>query len=142
MSAGGIVVGVDGSAQSVGALRWASWLATTTGLPLRAVTAWRVPPGYGGMYLPESWSPKDDATSSLDRAVDEAFPDGPPTDLQLRVRQGHPVPVLIEESRDATTLVVGSRGRGGFTGLLLGSVSAECARHAGCPVVIVPEAPR
>jgi nucleotide-binding universal stress UspA family protein len=54
------------------------------------------------------------------------------------VREGQPAEVLVAESKDAELLVVGSRGLGGFRGLLLGSVGQQCAHHAACPVVIVP----
>ena len=57
--------------------------------------------------------------------------------IEQRVVQGAPAAVLVEQSRDADLLIVGSRGHGGFTELLLGSVSQQCAHHAECPVVIV-----
>jgi nucleotide-binding universal stress UspA family protein len=138
--AGPIVVGVDGSPQSRRALQWAARMSAATGRPIRAVIAWHVPFGYGGMYLPESWSPGDDAAHLLADTVDQAFPGGRPVGLRTHVHAGHPVAVLLDECADATMLVVGSRGRGGFGGLLLGSVSAECARHAPCPVLVVRDA--
>jgi nucleotide-binding universal stress UspA family protein len=57
------------------------------------------------------------------------------------VREGQPARVLLDEARDADLLVVGSRGLGGFRGLLLGSVSQQCAHHAACPLVIVRSRP-
>ena len=61
--------------------------------------------------------------------------------IEVKVVEGSPVDVLHDESRDAAVVVVGSRGRGGFSGLLLGSVSQRVAQHAACPVVIVPSPP-
>ena len=63
-------------------------------------------------------------------------------EIELQAIQGAPAGVLVAASRDADLLVVGSRGHGGFVGLLLGSVSQQCAHHAECPVVIVHAAPR
>jgi len=136
-SAGRIVVGVDGSEQSEQALRWATRMSLATGAQIDAVIAWHVPVGYGGAYLPESWSPKDDARATLTRTVDAVFAAGRPTGMRLLVRQGPATQALLDAGRGAEMLIVGSRGRGGFAGLLLGSVSAACAQHAGCPVLIV-----
>jgi nucleotide-binding universal stress UspA family protein len=132
-----IVVGVDGSEQSEQALRWATRMSLATGAQIDAVTAWHVPVGYGGTYLPESWSPKDDARATLIRAIDAVFAGGRPAGLRLLVRQGPAARALLDASAGAEMLIVGSRGRGGFVGLLLGSVSAACAQHADCPVLIV-----
>ena len=67
-----------------------------------------------------------------------SIPDPGGVDIERRVVVGAPGAVLVAESREADLLVVGSRGHGGFAGLLLGSVSQQCAHHAACPVVIVP----
>ena len=75
--------------------------------------------------------------AELTRQVDQVFGAHRPQDLRLVVREGYPAHVLIEASKDAALLVVGSRGHGGFVGLLLGSVSANCAERANCPVVVV-----
>lgn len=63
-------------------------------------------------------------------------------DIERAVVEGAPAPALLEAAEGAALLVVGSRGRGGFTGLLLGSVSQQCAHHAPCPLVIVPPSER
>ena len=73
----------------------------------------------------------------VDKAVREAFGDDVPAGLTTSVVFGHPSKVLVHESEDATMLVVGRRGHGGFRGLLLGSVSAACVAHAKCPVLVI-----
>ena len=79
------------------------------------------------------------ATADLDAAVSDLVPPAGVA-VELDVKQGIAAEVLVESSRDADLLVVGSRGRGGFAGLLLGSVSQRCAERASCPVVVVPNA--
>ncbi|HZC51001.1 MAG TPA: universal stress protein [Mycobacterium sp.] len=133
-----IVVGVDGSAPSKLALRWADYLARAMGgAQLRAVIAWHVPASYGWPSYPAHWTPEADAERCLIDAVDEVFVGGQPLGMDLAVREGGAAKVLLEQSRGASMLIVGSRGHGGFTGLLLGSVSMACAEHAGCPVLVV-----
>ena len=135
---GRVVVGVDGSNASVAALRWAAKVGGALGLEVDAVATWEYPAnegGYAGGF--GGWNPEEDAAAILARAVDTAFDGAGLTGLSSHVRRGHPAPVLIEASHHAELLVVGSRGHGGFTGLLLGSVSAQCVAHAGCPVVVV-----
>ncbi|MBT1003785.1 universal stress protein [Paenarthrobacter sp. DKR-5] len=135
-----IVVGVDGSAPSVQALRWAGRLAPTLGASIAAVAAWEFPAESAfGAYPPVDWNPEQDAAAALDEAVTEAFGEAVPDGLQRRVLRGQAARVLLEESRPAAMLIVGSRGHGGFAGLLLGSVSSACAEHAGCPVLVVHE---
>jgi nucleotide-binding universal stress UspA family protein len=132
-----IVVGVDGSEQSTVALSWAVRISATTGASIDAVTAWHFPLNSGWGYVPDAWDPETDATRCLTDSVDEAFGAERPAGLRLLVREGLPAKVLLEESKGATMLIVGSRGHGGFAGLLLGSVSATCAEHAKCPVLVV-----
>jgi nucleotide-binding universal stress UspA family protein len=132
-----IVVGVDGSEPSRKALRWAASAAEATGATVDALTVWHLPVSYGWSFVPDEWNPSVDATHSLNKAVDAAFPDGRPSRLNLVVKEGVPAKVLLEESKTATLLVLGCRGHGGVAGLLLGSVSANCAEHASCPVLVV-----
>lgn len=135
-----IVVGVDGSDQSKLALRWAATLADASGSSLDAVAVWHIPTTFGWGYLgfPEdAWTPEGAAEKFLAETIDEVFGDGRPPGLQLVVREGNAARVLLKESEGATMLVLGSRGHGGFSGLLLGSVSSECAEHAHCPVLVV-----
>lgn len=132
-----ILVGVDGSPSSVAALRKAAEISATTGDSILAVTAWQFPIALDGALSPEVWTPEGEAQATLDRAIDEAFGAEPPAGLRSMIAAGPTAPVLIRLSEDASMLVVGSRGRGGFAGLLLGSVSAVCAQHAHCPVLIM-----
>ena len=137
---GRIVVGVDGSSHSEEALRWALGQARLTGRPVEAVTSWSVPLPYGGMggagaVVALDW--EGEATRALESTVATAvdFPDA--FRVSQRVVQGHPAQVLVDAAADAALLVVGSRGRGGFTGMLLGSVSQNVIARAACPVVVV-----
>lgn len=134
-----IAVGVDGSQPSKSALRWAARWAQLTGAGIDAVIAWQPAPNYGWAIGDATWRPEEDAEKVVTQAVDEVFGADRPPDLRLIVRRGHPAQVLLDASEDAELLIVGSRGHGGFVGLLLGSVSANCAEHATCPVLVVHE---
>jgi nucleotide-binding universal stress UspA family protein len=132
-----IVVGVDGSRPSVEALRWAAYQASALGAHVQAVTAWEYPASFGWAAVPTDWDPAKDMEKVMQQAVREAFGSEPPSGIELQVREGGAARVLIEACRGATMLVVGSRGHGGFAGMLLGSVSANVAEHASCPVLII-----
>ncbi|BCT76395.1 universal stress protein [Sinomonas cyclohexanicum] len=132
----GIVVGVDGSAPSVEALRWAARLEPVVGGPITAATVWQFPVSGVGSVYPQ-WAPEDDAQRMLERALGEAFGDSLPPGLTTHLASGPTAHALIEASRAARLLVVGARGLGGFRGLLLGSVSATCVEHAECPVLVI-----
>jgi nucleotide-binding universal stress UspA family protein len=132
------VVGIDGSECSVAALRWAAQQAHLTGSSLEVVMSWEWPNSYGfGYVIPDNFDPESDAHKMLDDAVEKirgAFPD---VKVQPVVVEGHPALTLVEAAREADILVVGSRGHGEFSGMLLGSVSEYCSHHASCPVTIV-----
>jgi nucleotide-binding universal stress UspA family protein len=141
---GVIVVGVDHSAGAKAALRFALAEARLRKATLRVVHAWQF--GYIGAtglegLLPAAGGQLEDfrqgAAAALDESLREVVADQDDVLIERRVEQGVPTAVLVEESRDAELLVVGSRGHGGFAQLLLGSVSQQCAQHASCPVVIV-----
>ncbi len=136
---GCVVVGVDGSPTSLQALRWAKFLADTTGSTMQAVIAWQPPAEYGwsGLGWPTDWDPAADAGRVLDEAVRSTFGAEPPAGLERTVHEGNAAQALLDAGHGARQLVVGSRGHGGFAGLLLGSVSAACAEHATCPVLVV-----
>lgn len=132
-----IVVGVDGSVSSVIALQRAAELAEAVGASLEAITTWEYPVLFDPYYAATDWSPHDEAAKSLAQTVEDAFPGAPPRPILQTVLQGPAARVLIQESAGAYLLVLGSRGHGGFAGLLLGSVGAACAAHAECPVLIM-----
>jgi nucleotide-binding universal stress UspA family protein len=133
---GRIVVGVDGSPYSEEALRWAIGQARLTGQPVDAVISWRVPVDYGVTTLAVlDW--RADATSTLEDTVARAVDPADADRVSQRVEMGHAAKVLLDAAADAALLVVGSRGRGGFTGMLLGSVSQHVIARAACPVVVV-----
>ena len=135
-----IVVGVDGSPLSLSALRYARKLADALGCSLEAVAAWQYHMALG-TFTPLDWTPEEDTRTLLEQSVREAFGDDIPADLRRSVHQGQAGHVLAEVSRGAEMLVVGSRGHGGFAGLLLGSVSSSASAHARCPVLIVHQEP-
>jgi nucleotide-binding universal stress UspA family protein len=136
-----IVVGVDGSSGSVAALRFAIEEAKTRGAEVRAVNAWHVPgTAYGSGLAPAPVSVSDYeqiGRDALDSALAQVAASVDGVELTPVVRKGQAAEVLVTEAKDAELLVVGSRGLGGFRGLLLGSVSQQCAHHAPCPLVVV-----
>lgn len=134
-----IVVGVDGSPHSIAALQWAAHVAPQLNCHIEAISVWTYPASTAMEHvsMPEPSLFEDAARASLHSALDEAFGASKPHGLQTRVVEGYPATELIDASKSAAMLVVGSRGRGGFVGMLLGSVSARCAEHATCPVVVV-----
>lgn len=139
-----IVVGVDHSEGAKAALRFALGEAELRQTSLRVVHAWQL--GYvAASFIPGSYPElgdeldglRDAAEATLEATLHEIVPTPGAVEIERRVVEGAPSAVLVDESRDAELLVVGSRGLGGFSGLLLGSVSQQCAHHAACPVVIV-----
>lgn len=136
-----IVVGVDGSEQSELALRWAARLAPSLDARIEAVVAWHFPLGYIWAMPEDNWTPEDDARRIVAASVGAVFGSDPPATLQMLVCQGMPAKVLKDASVGARMLIVGSRGHGGFAGLLLGSVSSTVAEHAHCPVLVVHPTP-
>jgi len=131
-----VVVGVDGSPQSRRALQWARTVAGCTGAAVEAVIVWTYPAA-AGWGMVGDWDPEDNARDVLAEALDAAYGGDRPPKLTSRVIQGPPAKSLLDASEGAQMLVVGSRGHGGFAGLLLGSVSAVCAEHAHVPVLVV-----
>jgi nucleotide-binding universal stress UspA family protein len=143
-----IVVGVDDSEGATEALRFAFEEARLRQARLCAVHAWQF--GYIGAWGIEGAVPvlgaergehRRTAEAALEATIRKAIPDPGDVEVQCRVLEGAAAAVLVEESRVADLLVVGSRGHGGFAQLLLGSVSQQCAHHAECPVVIVRSKP-
>ena len=135
-----IVVGVDGSPAAAAALRWALDEAGLRRATLEVVHTWVFPaidelPGGAVDQLVSDL--QRCATDVLDHVVDGIAGANPDVEVVRRVLEGSPGRVLTEIAAGADLLVVGSRGRGGFAGLLLGSVAQQCVHHARCPVVVV-----
>jgi len=136
-----IVAGVDGSAPSVAALRWAVRQAELTGGTVDAVIAWQYPIAAGGLgWAPTSGLDDTDYSELASKALSAAIAEvSPPPSVPVRqlVVDGNPAQVLLDAAKEADLLVVGNRGHGGFTDALIGSVSGRCVHHANCPVVVV-----
>ena len=137
-----IVAGIDGSPSSISALRWAIRQAGLTGATVDATIAWHYPVSAGGY----GWAPigmgttfdfKENAEQVLADAISTACDPGSDIPVRARVAEGNAAQVLLDASDGADLLVVGSRGHGGFTEALLGSVSQHCVHHAHCPVVVI-----
>lgn len=136
-----IVVGVDGSEASMYALDWAAAAAGRHRLPLYVVHAVELP-GLRARFTQEDLESSQSAVVQaarelLDGAVRYLNETWPTIPAEHALEVGTPTQVLLRESEHARQLVVGSRGRGGFASLVLGSVSSAVAEHAECPVIIV-----
>lgn len=132
-----MVVGYDGSEASTAALDWAAALAGRIGARIELVSAWEYPTSWGNVIpLPVDFDPAADTRSMLEPAVERLAAGQPGLEVHAHVAEGRPGDVLVEASRNASFLVVASRGHGSFSGLLLGSVSQHCVTHAACPVVV------
>lgn len=154
---GRIVVGIDGSPESKRALGWAAEEARLRDADLQVVYVYGPPEEYNPYALAygvdigsadlaadeREWQDRHDARAReraeavVHSVVREVVPDDEVRTEPVAVRDTRPARALMHSARGADLLVVGSRGRGGFTGLLLGSISQQCAQHAPCPVVVV-----
>jgi len=145
---GRIVVGVDGSDVSATALRWALEEARLRGAAVDVVHAWHYPYVGGGDFTGMTMPAIDEsqlvaaAHEVLDHAMSAAGPAPEGVAVERIVTCGGEAAVLLDAAEGADLLVVGSRGHGGFAGLLLGSVSQQCVHHSPCPVVVVPKRSR
>ncbi|MER7333827.1 MULTISPECIES: universal stress protein [unclassified Micromonospora] len=135
-----VVVGVDGSPSSLVAAEHAARAAALRSRPLHLVHGYLHPLGYGVPVNPYDVglpAPTEEAQKMLERAAADLVERWPGLAVEARQVAGGPGATLVEESRRAELVVVGSRGLGGFAGLLLGSVGAQVAAHAHCPVLVV-----
>ncbi len=140
-----VVVGVDGSADSVAALAWAARYAAATGARVRAILAWHYPGAVGGPPIevaPESihHQTEEQERETLNEVVTKVYGGPAPAGVEATLGYGHAAQVLVEASKGADLLVVGSRGHRAFAGMLVGSVSLHCVTGASCPVVVVHSA--
>lgn len=141
-----IIVGVDGSAAAEAALEWAWQEAQRRGATLRIVSAAapvkgsRLPTDEISAMEPLHQSARQEASRAVEQAMARLGDRAREGSVEPVVVDDTPVQALIREASGADLLVVGTRGRGGLAGLLLGSVSQQCTQHAPCPVVVVPAA--
>lgn len=135
-----IVVGVDGSDASRSAVEWAVREARLRGVEVDAVHAWSYPAyGYNSPFATPPMIAPDELQADAKRILDQVCESVDANDVVVNriVVEGPAARSLLDTAKGADLLVLGSRGRGGFVGLLLGSVSQHCAHHAECPMVIV-----
>ncbi len=143
----GITVGVDGSGHSKLALERAIKEAGIHHAPLTVLTVHQAIVGYSGgpVTYPEDPAETESAREAAQAETDKLLAglDGPrPESVTVKAVHGFPAEELVNASRDADMLVLGSRGAGGFTTLLVGSVTSQVTHHAHCPILIVPPADR
>jgi nucleotide-binding universal stress UspA family protein len=134
-----VTVGVDGSAESVRALRWAADYARATGGRIRAVLAWHYPapigPAPAGVAAGQV---TDEVSQQLSEFLSRTVAtNAAGVAAEEIVCAGHPAQILLDQAKGADLLVVGARGHAAVTGMYLGSVSVHCVTHATCPVVVV-----
>jgi len=140
----GITVGIDGSAHSTRALEWAIKEAAVRHAPVTVLTVHLVPvSGWTGnpVTLPQDATDVEQARQAAEEMVLKATSQlgaAQPSSVTVRAISGFPAQELIEASRTADLVVLGSRGAGGFARLIVGSVSNQVVHHAHCPVVVVP----
>jgi len=134
-----IVVGTDGSPGGTGAVRWAAAAAERGGRPLQIVVVyhWQVPGRWYGTASGPADAADERAGAIARAAVAEARAAAPHVEVTSTLLSGDPAPALLRAAAGASMLVVGDRGRGGFSRLLLGSVGIHVATHARCPVTVV-----
>jgi nucleotide-binding universal stress UspA family protein len=140
----GITVGIDGSAHSTRALEWAIKEAAVRHAPVTVLTVHTVPmSGWTGnpIILPRDAEDQEKAQQAAEEMTLKAASQlgaAQPSSVTVRAISGFPAQALIDASRTADLMVVGSRGAGGFARLMIGSVSSQVVHHAHCPVVVVP----
>jgi nucleotide-binding universal stress UspA family protein len=138
---GGVLVAHDGSAQAEAAVRTAVRYAAALGKPVTVVRAWNVstaprPSSAGPGYMPPFEDFEAATLAALEENLAPIRSEHPEVTIRAAVVHGSPAEKLIDASGRADLIVLGSRGHGGFAGLLLGSVSEQVVRHAKCPVLV------
>ena len=131
-----VVVGIDGSACSTAALEWAASYAQATGSTVRAVAVWRSPSAMEFDVGGGAWDREGACRKTAGHQVASVATRHPGLEIDLDVVHGHTAQVLIDASKNAGLLVVGTRGHGGLANLMLGSTSTHCVHAAHCPVVV------
>lgn len=138
-----VVVGLDGSASAAAAIEFAAAEAVALGVPLRLVHGYVWPVLYACLanvpYQPSDWQPATSAVSMMDAAARRVRSAHPGLQVQTAVASGSGGAVLLDESANASLVVIGARGSGGFVGLLSGPVAGYLSGRAACPLVVVPE---
>lgn len=140
---GPVVLGFDGSDGARAAARRAFWVADLRGAPVRTVTSWYAEVVDGHVVTTPGTPAWEQVEGGYRRMVEEGIADlreqYPHIDVDIRIVRGPAAEVLVRESADASMLVIGSRGRGGFRGMLLGSVSHKVIETAASPVMVIRE---
>jgi nucleotide-binding universal stress UspA family protein len=136
-----VVVGTDGSPEANAAVELGAWESDRRGVPLRLVHGYAVSMPYAsmaiGLYPSDIGYPIEQGRAMLTEAVERVHAVYPRLTVDTAIATGSPAGALVEESRRAALVIVGSRGHGGFAGLLLGSVSAQLAAHSHSPLIVV-----
>lgn len=145
----GIVVGVDGSGHSQRALEWAINEAAIRNAPLTVVTVHQLVAGFATRAVPLEYPGDAELAAKAGQSAKEeadkilaAMGESRPASVTIDSRSGFPAEELLEASKDADMIVLGSRGAGGFSRLLMGAVSSQVTHHAQCPVVVIPSGDR
>jgi nucleotide-binding universal stress UspA family protein len=132
-----IVAGTDGSHASLLALEWAARQAELTDASLEVIAVWEWPNTFGWGSIPDGFNPANDAREILEPTIASLQKGHPDVSVEYSIVEGHAAPTLVTLSKGAELLVVGSRGHGEFTGMLIGSTSQYCVANAACPVVVI-----
>ena len=132
-----VVAGIDGSEESARALRWAAEYVERVGGILHAVTIWHQPVQFGYRLPTPDTELEQRARESLDSTVDAVRRDFPEVDVRSRLVRGQVVDEFVGLSKQADLLVLGNKGHGAFTGMMVGSVALKLVHHARCPVTVV-----
>jgi nucleotide-binding universal stress UspA family protein len=139
-----IVVGVDGSAVSIAALKWAVEEAGRRGCQVHAVNAWHSDPATTGLARADiiQLRPRSEVlaaqTKLLEGSINDAAADNTDVEIRQLLIESQPGPALVHTAENAELLVVGSHGHTRLAEVLLGSVSSHCVHHASCPVAVIP----
>ena len=137
-----VIVGVDGSTNSIAALQWAARYAKSIDGIVHAVYVWSYPiSSIAPAPLGSPVAPPELMTNAASEALAGFVTEAElPDDVHVVhvIREGSTSKVLLDQAKDADILVVGARGHGGFTGLLLGSVANAVINHAPCPIAVIP----
>lgn len=132
-----VAVGIDGSHESGNALRWAAEYVRGQGGIVHAICVWHQPVQLGYRLPSSEGELQKRAQNSLDSVADPIKKEHSDVDIRPRLIRGHPVDELVVVSNQVDMLILGNKGHGAFTGMMVGSVALKLVHHARCPVLVV-----